>query len=235
MPFPSHTHSHHLSAAKTIATPPPSTDIPFTTNPCPLIAIHTRALFIQDAFRQCAYTQPPSRAKRSWFMYSSDPVAYEFRQMYSPSLGKRNTRKRSHRDIYPRKKIIYQRGYHHLHRSNAVPCIYSIIIWCGEGETVRQTAAAAEGFVTNGGRENGTVKGTVEENTQIKCLSNGFLLRSYNDSRQLCAILYIYLNYDPCVAHRYRTLVQYLRLCQCRIRYSYLFFFPDDLSSEHNW
>lgn len=28
--------------------------------------------------------------------------------------------------------------------------IYSIIIWCGEGETVRQTAAVVVGFVTNG-------------------------------------------------------------------------------------
>jgi len=51
-----------------------------------------------------AYTQPPSRAKRSWFMYSSDPVAYEFRQMYSPSVGESNTRKRRHCDIYPRKE-----------------------------------------------------------------------------------------------------------------------------------
>jgi len=187
MPFPSHPFP-----------PPfrPSPTSPSPTNPCPHIAIHTRALFIQDAFRQCAYTQPPSRAKRSWFMYSSDPVAYEFRQMYSPSLGKRNTRKPSHHDIYPRKKRMYQRGcrHHHcLHRSNAVLYVYSNIIWFSEGKMVRQTAAAeVVGFVTNGGRGNGTVKRTGEENTQIKCLSNGFLLRSYNDSRQVCAILCIY-------------------------------------------
>lgn len=32
----------------------------------------------------------------------SDPVAYEFRQLYSPSPGERNTRKRRyHCDIYP--------------------------------------------------------------------------------------------------------------------------------------
>lgn len=87
------------------------------------------------------------------------------------------------------------------------------------------------GFVTNGGRENGTVKRTGEENTQIKCLSNGFLLRSYNDSRQPCAIICIYLSDDPCVAratYRYRT--RLVRLQQQSYLSQLLIFLLDDFS-----
>jgi len=112
------------------------------------------------------------------------------------------------------KRRMYQRCYHHHHHhlQHTVmrSYVYSVIIRFSEGETVRQTVVVVVGFVTNGGRENETMNRTGEENTQIKCLSNGFLLRSYNDSRQPCAttyIIYIYLNYDPCVAqatHRYR-------------------------------
>lgn len=126
-------------------------------------------------------------------MYSSDPVAYEFRQMYSPSPGERNTRKHRHRDIYPQKEECTNVATTATTTFTAVlrSYVYSIIIWCSEGKTVRQ-AVPVVGFVTNGGRENGTTKRTGEENTQIKCLSNGFLLRSHNDSRQPCAIMYIY-------------------------------------------